>query len=765
MRKLNSKMLFSVLLIVIVSFFVSGCDFLNTIGQPIDFKTTALVGYVVDGNNAPLANIKVNIEGKPTQATTDINGKFVLANLQPGRIVVQMTGDKGTGQVVVNLEKRMPAQTFHYPVVNTVYFLHINDLHGQINNFAKLAAYKEKLQQDNKDVFLLCAGDIFSGNPIVDQFSQKGYPMIALMNEVGVQAMTLGNHDFDYGQDVLKDRMAQANFPFLDANVKVTTSVIPQPKEYVTLTTDNDLKINVLGLLHISSSNGYPNTDPAKLGGLEFTPELVAADNYKNLGDSANIFVTLSHLGSDVDVDLTSHLPSLNLIIGGHSHTVIQNPTATNGVYITQAGSSLNYLGQVKVTLENGKVVATEGSLVDLNAQTDEDANVRAMIDNFNTNNDLQRVIGQATSTISGKEQLGDLMTDAMVDIHGLDMAFQNSGGIRISSIAAGDITLGKIYELEPFGNIVTKFNMTPAEIRSLLTYSLRYSSIDLYVSGITYNATIEGDVVSKIDLLDKTGAPLDESKTYVVGIADFVANSYKFTHADQGTSTYTTIADTIIAYIQKKGAIDYTGVAKRANLTVNGVKIADTEVALETGARFDGSHTWGNVITDAMRYVSGADIATFPGGSMNANYTVNPGQVTDKATLAALKYTTNLVTYGTMTGLDLKDFILARSKVYKNADVQVSGMKYIINLDSTGAVANVQCFEADGVTPIDDAKTYVVAFDAYALTNTYKLGAKVQNPITTTLKIGEIVVNYLKSLTAPLNSSLQNTRISIVKP
>lgn len=762
MRKINSKLLFSLLLIIIVSFFVSGCDFLNTIGQPIEFKA-ALVGYVVDANNAPLANIKVGLEGQNIQATTDSTGKFVLANLDSGRAVVQLTGDKGTGQVVVNVEKKMPIQTFHYPVVNTVYLLHINDLHGQINNFAKLAAYKEKLQQDNKDVFLLCAGDIFSGNPIVDQFTQKGFPMIALMNEVGVQAMTIGNHDFDYGQEVLRDRMAQANFPFLDANVKVVNSVIPQPQEYITLKTDNELKINVLGLLHISDSNGYPNTDPAKLGGLEFTPELVAADNYKNLGDDANVFVALSHLGSDVDINLTTHLPNLNVILGGHSHTIIQNPTPTNGVYIAQAGSGLNYLGQIKLTLENGKVVGTEGSLIDLNAQTDEDTNIKAMIDSFNTNNNLQTIIGHAASTISGKDQLGDLMTDAMTDIHGLDIAFQNGGGIRISSIAAGDITLGKIYELEPFGNVVIKFNMTPAEIRSLITYSLRYGTIDLQVSGITYNAVIENNVVTKIDLLDKTGTPLDETRTYLVGIADFVVNSYKFDHQDVGTSTYTTIADTIIAYVQKKGTIDYTGVAKRANVTVNGVKIADTEVALETGARFDGSHTWGNVITDAMRYVAGADIATFPGGSMNGSYTVNPGPVSDKATLAALKYSTNAITYGTMTGLDLKDFILARSKVYKNADVQVSGMNYTINLDSTGAVLNVQCYEADGVTPISDTKNYVVAFDAFNFTK-YGLGGKVVNPITTTEKIGDIVINYLKSLTAPLNSSLQVPRISIVK-
>ena len=96
-----------------------------------------------------------------------------------------------------------------------------NDMHGSIDNFAKIASYIQKERAKNPNILILSGGDMFSGNPVVDQYPEKGFPMIDLMNRIGYQYEIFGNHEFDYGQEVLNRRMEQANFQFLCANMIV----------------------------------------------------------------------------------------------------------------------------------------------------------------------------------------------------------------------------------------------------------------------------------------------------------------------------------------------------------------------------------------------------------------------------------------------------------------------------------------------------------------------------------------------------------------
>lgn len=124
-----------------------------------------------------------------------------------------------------------------------------NDMHGSIDNFAKIASYIQKERAKNPNILILSGGDMFSGNPVVDQYPEKGFPMIDLMNRIGYQYEIFGNHEFDYGQEVLNRRMEQANFQFLCANMIVDeeTAGIKQPQPYAFLQI-GDTKICILGL-------------------------------------------------------------------------------------------------------------------------------------------------------------------------------------------------------------------------------------------------------------------------------------------------------------------------------------------------------------------------------------------------------------------------------------------------------------------------------------------------------------------------------------
>ena len=153
-------------------------------------------------------------------------------------------------------------------------------------------------------------------------------------------------------------------------------------------------------------------------------------------------------------------------------------------------------------------------------------------------------------------------MTDAIAAVSPIEMAFQNTGGIRIKRLEKGDITIRDVYTLDPFGNEIILLKMTPAEIRSLLLNAYnRNNSVDLIPSGIHYTViTDKANHRSDIRLSLPDGSPLNENQTYNVGISSYVASSYTFDHEDPGTSLFIITAQSVINFIEQKQAINYSG-------------------------------------------------------------------------------------------------------------------------------------------------------------------------------------------------------------
>lgn len=437
-----------------------------------------------------------------------------------------------------------------------------NDMHGSIDNFAKIASYIQKERTKNPNILILSGGDMFSGNPVVDQYPEKGFPMIDLMNRIGYQYEIFGNHEFDYGQEVLNRRMEQANFQFLCANMIVDeeTAGIKQPQPYAFLQI-GDTKICILGLIEVSKRRTgelLPATHPARLKGITFTEPVSTALKYKNLRSRCNLFVGLTHTGYNKDCEIAEAMPELDVIIGGHSHTRIDSTIVVNGVLISQAQSNLHYLGKTTITLEDNKVKEKKFELINMAKLKDEDTDIKQSIQKFRKDCHLDQVIAHATAQFNGKEPLGSLMTDAVADVHNLDFAFQNAGGVRIGQMAKGEITMAEIYQLDPFGNTVVVHQMTPAEIRTLLMNSYRKASkrADLLVSGMTYTIhTRDGKAVS-VTIKDMNGNPLDENKQYKVGMNSYIASSYRFDHADPGHEMTATSSDALIEYLKQQKEI-----------------------------------------------------------------------------------------------------------------------------------------------------------------------------------------------------------------
>jgi 2',3'-cyclic-nucleotide 2'-phosphodiesterase (5'-nucleotidase family) len=143
-------------------------------------------------------------------------------------------------------------------------------------------------------------------------------------------------------------------------------------------------------------------------------------------------------------------------------------------------------------------------------------------------------------------------MSDAIRWAHGLDVAFQNNGGIRLNRLPQA-ITLKDVYTLEPFGNPVVRFDMTPAEIRGLVRSSFeRNGTIDLQVSGLAYVVRTDAEKrVLDVRLRLPDGTPLAEDRTYSVGLSSYIGSSYAFSHKDPGRSLQTTVADALLGYLE----------------------------------------------------------------------------------------------------------------------------------------------------------------------------------------------------------------------
>ena len=445
-----------------------------------------------------------------------------------------------------------------------VIILHVNDMHAKIDNLPKLAYLADSLRKTHLYVFLVAAGDNFTGNPVVDMISDKGYPMIDLMNRCRFDVSAMGNHEFDLGQETLNKRFVQATFPFICCNLDASHAVLKQPKPYLILDAGRKIHIAILGIIELNDK-GIPDTHPSKVIGIKFYNGIRKAKEYSWLKKKYGILIGLTHLGVEADSVLADSVAGLDEIIGGHSHTLIEKPMIENGVTIVQAGSNLKYIGKTTLRIEKGHVKECVDEVIPVSSLKKADTAMVRLCDQYNSNEEFRKVVGIAEVRLEGYNALGSLMTDAITHELKTDVAFQNRGGIRISSLSQGNITLKDVYQLDPFGNLVVTYQMNAAEIRSLICYSYNLSKgIDLEVSGLNYTVISDGKGnCLDAELLDSSGKALDPAREYSVAMNSYIAASYKFDHRDAGITSAETTAEILANYLRKVGPINYSGMKR----------------------------------------------------------------------------------------------------------------------------------------------------------------------------------------------------------
>ena len=426
----------------------------------------------------------------------------------------------------------------------TIFF--VNDQHGQLNNFSKIKHIVD-LERLETNVITVCSGDIFSGNPVVDNHPEKGYPMIDIMNRVGFDVTVIGNHEFDYGESILTDRMNQANFDWVCANVDMGNSVIPEPFEYKTVST-SDLKVTFLGLVETNGSDDktIPSTHPWRVQNLTFERPENVIGQYSNIKaqENADLYIALTHLGyngsgsSLSDSKIATQFPFFDLIIGGHSHQTIN--ATVNNIPIFQSGSYLNNLGKIELTVKNKAIESINYELINLNTYAEYDSALNDLIEEYDNLPYLNDVIGYS-HLYHERSKVGCFYTDALRGVMNVDVTFQNTGGVR-SALNEGDITKREIYEISPFNNGTVIYEMSVLDIKNFL----KGSGSGFYYSGIQIEQ--DGNDVEIKDINDNI---ISDSTILTIGTNDYIPAVYENYFPINGNVQSLTAAETVISYLE----------------------------------------------------------------------------------------------------------------------------------------------------------------------------------------------------------------------
>jgi 5'-nucleotidase len=434
--------------------------------------------------------------------------------------------------------------------------LSVNDIHAEIDMFPKFAAMVDSLREVYPDLLVFSAGDNRTGNPVNDQFDPVNYPVITLMNESGFDLSAVGNHEWDGNIVNFQKDIERARFPFICANVYIPDTVKLDVKPYVILE-HKGIKLAVLGLIEVRSG-GIPGAHPNNLKKVSFRKAPEVLPEYRYLKDESDAFILLSHCGVEEDVELALAYPWMDVILGGHSHALMDPPLDTNGVLITQSGAKLKFATLTTLKFKDGKLTDRYASVLNVSKFSHEKPEVRAMVDGFNDAPALNEALAIISKTLDNKEEIGSLMTDALREVSGADFAFQNTGGIRESRFEAGPITVKDVYCIDPFNNEVVVFEMTGAQVKQFILASYRKNGRHPSpVSGMTYKIG-EDEKSVWVEAPD-----FSTSKHYKVAINSFMASTIDMEALDEGQSTFKTSEEMIIEFLKNHKEVDYQGVSR----------------------------------------------------------------------------------------------------------------------------------------------------------------------------------------------------------
>ena len=497
-------------------------------------------------------------------------GKAVLPMLKKLLAVLLVVSMLMTGLAFAETAE---TEVEHQPVV----VLYTNDVHCGIEDaigYAGLAAYEKAYEKLGYEVILVDNGDAIQGGPIGTL--SKGEYIIDIMNAVGYDIATIGNHEFDYGMDVFMSLREKAEFPYISANFcDLEGNTILDPyviKElggwkvaFVGVSTPETFTKSTPTFFQDEEGNYIYSFCQGEDGANLYAAVQKAVDAAR--AEGAEIVIVMSHLGIDgssvpyTSSDLIVNTTGIDAVLDGHSHSVwemelVQN-AAGEDVILSSTGTKLNNVGSLVIEADEEQTPVLTTALHSESLFQDEEAEAFIATVKAQYEETLNQVVATTAVDLTTKDpatgeravrtaetNLGDLCADAYRVVLGADVAFVNGGGVR-ADIPAGDITYGQILSVHPFGNMACLMEVTGQQILDALEMSSRTLPDEcggfLQVSGLSYeiNAGVESSVVvddagsfvevageRRVQNVLVAGEPIDPEATYTLASHNYMLKS-----------------------------------------------------------------------------------------------------------------------------------------------------------------------------------------------------------------------------------------------
>ncbi len=438
-----------------------------------------------------------------------------------------------------------------------------------------VTAVADARERAGDNVLLLDAGDWFQGSLFYTQY--KGDMAAEFMTKLDYDVMAVGNHEFDDGPQGLADFVDQVEFPVLSANIDVSQNDALAGK--IDKSTVIELGGERIGIVSVLAEDTPETSSPGDT--VIFSPAADAAQAEIDAltGDGVDKIILLTHVGLPADRELAEQLTDVDLIVGGHSHTLLGDmegaadtyPTMVNDVPIVQAYAYGKYLGELTITFDDaGEITGIDGAPLLLDASVAEDPETLELVaERAEPLEELrQRVVSETTAPVEGSREvcrvqecaMGNLVAEAMLDRvadQGIEVAIANGGGLR-ASIDEGEVTMGEVLTVLPFQNTLSTFEVDGATLLEALENGAsgmeegagRFAQ----VAGMSYTVDPSAEPGSRISDVMVGGEPLDEAATYGVVSNNYVRNGgdgySMFVDADNAYDFGPDLADVTAEYL-----------------------------------------------------------------------------------------------------------------------------------------------------------------------------------------------------------------------
>lgn len=468
--------------------------------------------------------------------------------------------------------------------------LHTNDVHGHITaekvegwkkpsgGAAVLAGCVREIRAANLSAgvptLLLDAGDIFLGTP--EGNISKGIAVTEVMNAVGYDAMTVGNHEFDLGVDAGVALVSSARFPTLGANVRIPPGRAPPMilRPYA-IRECGGLRVGIIGVItELTPAIVMPGRTERIV--FEKPQEIVRACIADLRAQGAEFIILLSHCGSTEDRRIAAEVEGIGVIVGGHGHELLRKPLRVRrtGTIIVQAGGQGQYLGRVDCRVDpgSGRVARYRDELIPLEeGRCAPDPAVEEIVKKWSgrAGAKFDEAVAASLSDFAGSDTgegtLGDLITDSMRAATRADIAFHNNYGIR-NPLLKGTVTFRDIYKILPFDNTLYTMTLSGAQVMRLLEQSLALRDGILQLSGLRVEYNPKARAGSRVRSVSCGGRELDPGGTYTVTTNSFLSqggDSYAtFLEGRDATNTGILDRDALADYLRAHSPLSTEGFA-----------------------------------------------------------------------------------------------------------------------------------------------------------------------------------------------------------